>query len=161
MSWMRYGEYSAMKAMHDSSCHATVTSKADPSAGKKTLVSEKTSHRDLNDSEKSYKVDGQTSWPKVPPFEIDPKHQYPRRTLDQFYYPALCDTSARDKDQTISKWTGTSFKQDSRNEAVADSAMIMVDQFWCWIIDESLSSVLLGLLLIADQQFRDHHNEFP
>jgi hypothetical protein len=31
---------------------------------------------------------------------------HPRRTLDQFYYSSLSNTERRDKDQTISKWTG-------------------------------------------------------
>jgi hypothetical protein len=31
---------------------------------------------------------------------------HPRRTLVQFYYSSLSNTERRDKDQTISKWTG-------------------------------------------------------
>jgi hypothetical protein len=61
----------------------------------------------------------------------------------------LIDTSFRDKDQTISKWSGTSWKQGGMDEAALDSAMIMVDQFWCWIIDEGLSSILSTNSLIA------------
>ena len=29
-----------------------------------------------------------------------------RRTLDQYYYGSLDDTALRDKDQTVSKWSG-------------------------------------------------------
>ncbi|KAF2681263.1 hypothetical protein K458DRAFT_372123 [Lentithecium fluviatile CBS 122367] len=39
---------------------------------------------------------------------------HPRRTLDQFYYSSLPDTAARDADQTVSKWTGTT-KRASTN----------------------------------------------
>ncbi|CAI9633059.1 unnamed protein product [Alternaria burnsii] len=77
-----------------------------------------------------------TSWPITPSSQGIQKPQYLRRTLDQFYYPALEDTSDRDRDQTISKWTGTPLGQNGRDKAANDSAMIMVDQFWCWIIDE-------------------------
>ncbi|CAN9315913.1 unnamed protein product [Alternaria alternata] len=83
------------------------------------------------------RVDGTFSWPIVPRCPFPQRHPYPRRTLDQFYYPALNDTSARDKDQTISKWTGKLLTGDGKVEAGASSIMIMVDQFWCWIIDEN------------------------
>lgn len=58
-----------------------------------------------------------------------------RRTLDQFYYPSLADTTARDGDQTISKWTGERLTQDSRNIVPNDSLLIMIDQLWCWVVD--------------------------
>ena len=125
---MEYGEYSVMKAMYNSSIEAAVKRKPDS----------------------SYPVDGEDSWPITSPSQVIQKPQYLRRTLDQFYYPALDDTSARDGDQTISKWSGTPLKHNGRDKAVPDSAMIMVDQFWCWIIDEGLSPVLLALPLVAD-----------
>jgi hypothetical protein len=65
-----------------------------------------------------------------------------RRTLDQFYYPALDDTSIRDADQTISKWSGKGVAADGKPEATSDSLLLMVDQLWCWVVDESLSPVL-------------------
>ncbi|KAI1868830.1 hypothetical protein JX265_006809 [Neoarthrinium moseri] len=64
---------------------------------------------------------------------------HPRRSLDQFYYSSLADTSKRDADQTISKWTGSDIPEDGRNEAAADSLMIVVDQIWCWVLDNLLS----------------------
>jgi len=64
---------------------------------------------------------------------------HPRRTLDQFYYSSLPDTTVRDRDQTISKWTGSQLDVEGRTAAVNDSLMIMVDQLWCWVLDESKS----------------------
>jgi hypothetical protein len=61
----------------------------------------------------------------------------PRRSLDQFGYPALDDTRARDADQTISKWTGSNLGSEGHTNAANDSVLIMVDQFWCWILDHS------------------------
>jgi hypothetical protein len=37
--------------------------------------------------------------------------------LDQFYYPALDDTTAWDADQTVSKWSGRDLGTDGRNTA--------------------------------------------
>jgi hypothetical protein len=62
---------------------------------------------------------------------------HPRRTLDQFYYSSLSDTAGRDRDQTISKWTGDNVGEEGRSEAVNSSLLIMVDQLWCWVLDES------------------------
>jgi hypothetical protein len=56
--------------------------------------------------------------------------------LDQFYYPALDDTTAWDADQTVSKWSGRDLGTDGRNTAAPDSLLIMVDQLWCWVLDE-------------------------
>ncbi|KAL5373726.1 hypothetical protein DPSP01_012471 [Paraphaeosphaeria sporulosa] len=61
---------------------------------------------------------------------------HPRRTLDQFYYPSLSDTSARDKDQTISKWTGSNVGEEGREAAERNSTLLTVDQLWCWVIDD-------------------------
>lgn len=65
---------------------------------------------------------------------------HPRRTLDQFYYSSLGNTSTRDRDQTISKWTGPNVPSDGRVGAVDKSLMIMVDQLWCWVVDDSMSA---------------------
>jgi hypothetical protein len=61
---------------------------------------------------------------------------HPRRTLDQFYYPSLTNTRVRDADQTISKWTGEGVGKDGRERAAGDSLLLMVDQLWCWVLDE-------------------------
>jgi hypothetical protein len=139
MSWMTYGKYQNPRTKYGSSNHATITSKTEFSAEEKETPS-----KDQKSSSVSKIL---TSWPLVRTIK---RPQYLRRTLDQFYYPSLTNTSARDKDQTISKWSGTPLEQHGRNEAATDSAMIMVDQFWCWIIDKSSSSVLLFSPLIAD-----------
>jgi hypothetical protein len=62
---------------------------------------------------------------------------HPRRTLDQFYYSSLRDTETRDAGQTISKWTGKGLPEGGRSGAVDDSLLVMVDQLWCWVLDES------------------------
>jgi hypothetical protein len=67
---------------------------------------------------------------------------HPRRTLDQFYYPALIDTHIRDADQTISKWSGKDVAADGKARATSDSLLIMVDQLWCWVVDGGLASLL-------------------
>jgi hypothetical protein len=59
-----------------------------------------------------------------------------KKNLDQFYYSSLNDTTTRDADQTMSKWTGAGLTQDGRISAAQDSLMIMVDQIWCWVVDE-------------------------
>ncbi|KAI4661743.1 uncharacterized protein J4E78_004532 [Alternaria triticimaculans] len=50
---------------------------------------------------------------------------HPRRTLDQFYYPALDDTSIRDADQTVSKWSGRDVDKDGKPKATPDSLLVM------------------------------------
>lgn len=50
---------------------------------------------------------------------------HPRRTLDQFFYSTLPETSARDRDQVVSKNT-----EASRG----GKKLIMVDQLWLWVI---------------------------
>jgi hypothetical protein len=65
---------------------------------------------------------------------------HPRRTLDQFYYSSLIDTSIRDQDQTTSKWTGSGVGTEGHTSASDDSLVMMVDQLWCWVLDESKSS---------------------
>lgn len=63
---------------------------------------------------------------------------HPRRTLDQFHYGSLKDTSIRDKGQVVSKWTGKDPGNNGRTEAAKDSLMIMIDQLWCWVLDDSM-----------------------
>lgn len=63
----------------------------------------------------------------------------PRRTLDEYFYSGLRQTKARNKGQTVSKWTGEEEKmpEDGRLEASNDSLVAMVDQIWIWALDES------------------------
>ncbi|KAI1752983.1 hypothetical protein F4782DRAFT_540010 [Xylaria castorea] len=49
-----------------------------------------------------------------------------RRTLDQYYFPTLEDTSARDRDQVV--YRGTKY---------GTPRVVMVDQLWLWIINDN------------------------
>ena len=65
-----------------------------------------------------------------------------RRTLDQYYYGSLTNTVVRDEDQTISKWTSVKdaqLRKHGKKKATEDSLLLMVDQLWCWVVDESKS----------------------
>ncbi|CAN9267752.1 unnamed protein product [Alternaria alternata] len=122
MSWMKYGDYLLTKDPH------------------KQLTREEYAERYryyLADFETPQAVDGSRSWPMMTSPDVIANQNYPRRTLDQFHYPALHDTSVRDKDQTVSKWTGTALGLDGKEKASTDSLLIMIDQFWCWIINKN------------------------
>ncbi|KAK3294459.1 uncharacterized protein B0H64DRAFT_188360 [Chaetomium fimeti] len=80
-----------------------------------------------------------------------PKPLHPRRTLDQFYYSSLWNTSTRDSDQTISKWTGTGVEPGGRQRAASSSRLIMVDQLWCWVLDEK---TVLSFFPSGDLQYK-------
>ena len=92
-----------------------------------------------------------------------------RRTLDQFGYPNLSDTRARDDDQMLYKITknypqnkeynaatkdndGKNSKLDNVDEdesslkddhylQVKDGKVLMVDQVWLWVVDNGRDSV--------------------
>jgi hypothetical protein len=74
------------------------------------------------------------------------KTLHPRRTMDQFYYSSLINTNHRDSDQTISKWTGLGVEQGGRQRAHSSSRLIMVDQLWCWVLDDSKFRLWLEVL---------------
>ncbi|GFF29050.1 hypothetical protein IFM46972_02521 [Aspergillus udagawae] len=72
-----------------------------------------------------------------------------RRTLDQFGYPNLRSTTARDDDQMLWKRTrksinlkdkiGDSVRTDSDSgvpDVFEDGKVLMVDQLWLWILDQ-------------------------
>ena len=52
---------------------------------------------------------------------------HPRRSLDQFFYSSLPETSSRDRDQVLSKYTP--------KNARGGKKMIIVDQLWLWLIE--------------------------
>lgn len=52
---------------------------------------------------------------------------HPRRSLDQFFYSSLTETSDRDQDQVVSKNTPWGARGGKK--------MIMVDQLWLWLIE--------------------------
>ena len=62
---------------------------------------------------------------------------HPRRTLDQYYYSRLEDTSERDNDQVVSKQT---------MEAPGGATMVMVDQLWLslWLSIQQSEDIQLG-----------------
>lgn len=55
-----------------------------------------------------------------------------RRTLDQYYFATLDDTSQRDKDQVV--YRGTKAGQSLHSHG---TRVVMVDQLWLWILDDS------------------------
>lgn len=57
-----------------------------------------------------------------------------RRTLDQYYFLTLEDTSIRDRDQVV--YRGTKPGRQSRSQ---NARVVMVDQLWLWILDDSQS----------------------
>ena len=58
-----------------------------------------------------------------------------RRTLDQYYYPTVEDTTVRDQDQVVCRGTR------SKTDPGATARVVMVDQLWLWILDESKSEI--------------------
>ncbi|KAH7066089.1 hypothetical protein BKA63DRAFT_155094 [Paraphoma chrysanthemicola] len=52
---------------------------------------------------------------------------HPRRSLDQFYYSSLPETSSRDQDQILSKYSPRGGRGGKK--------MIMVDQLWLWFME--------------------------
>lgn len=55
------------------------------------------------------------------------------RTLDQSYFHMLGDTTARDKDQVVSRWASCEKHGSTRRP----HNMLMVDQLWLWLIKSS------------------------
>jgi len=52
-----------------------------------------------------------------------------RRTLDQFYYYMLEDTTIRDNDQVVDRWARQKLGKNNPR-------ILMVDQLWLWIIND-------------------------
>lgn len=65
-------------------------------------------------------------------FTTTPLHM--RRTLEQFYYWTAEDTTRRDRDQVVCR--GTRHTGDDPDPE-ATSRLVMVDQLWLWILDDS------------------------
>jgi hypothetical protein len=79
---------------------------------------------------------GPENYPALPSIQRDMRKLHPRRTLDQFMYPFLRDTTARDIDQTVSRWTSEMSNYEEVRKPDATSRLIMVDQLWCWVLDD-------------------------
>jgi len=58
-----------------------------------------------------------------------------RRTLDQFYYWTVIDTTSQDKNQVVCHGTRSS------SDPGATGRVVMVDQLWMWILDRSMISI--------------------
>jgi hypothetical protein len=86
-----------------------------------------------------------------------------RRTLDQYYYTTSSDTADRDKDQVLSRRT-----RHRGNSINHTTKVLMVDQLWLWILDESRSWPSLGAVLRSQSTYpelnncnRNHNHGFP
>ncbi|KAL8300687.1 hypothetical protein RB593_010160 [Gaeumannomyces tritici] len=55
-----------------------------------------------------------------------------RRTLDQYHFPTIEDTSVRDMDQVVFRETW-----DRRGSYGRSTRVVMVDQLWLWILDDN------------------------
>lgn len=53
-----------------------------------------------------------------------------RRTLDQYYYHTMKDTSARDEDQVVYRYAKKMWPEVKES----DLNILMVDQLWLWIL---------------------------
>lgn len=63
-------------------------------------------------------------------FEDPPLHM--RRTLEQYYYWTATDTTRRDSDQVVCRLT-----RSQSDDPESAARLIMVDQLWLWILDDS------------------------
>ncbi|KIW69180.1 hypothetical protein PV04_05073 [Phialophora macrospora] len=71
----------------------------------------------------------------------EPNALHIRRTLDQYYYPALPDdrTKSRDGDQVVYRFQHRELKRaqkDTGFETLRNLRICTVDQLWLWVIDE-------------------------
>jgi hypothetical protein len=85
---------------------------------------------------------------------------HPRRTLDQSYYSALKDTGTRDRDQVVYRATTPAGHdcadivdekdpwqkcRQCQEDVKKVPRLVMVDQLWLWILDESEALCALSL----------------
>jgi len=64
-----------------------------------------------------------------------------RRTLDQYYFMTLESTKTRDSDQVVHRETrGNRLK--SHHSDNHGTRLVMVDQLWLWILDDSKATSL-------------------
>ena len=54
-----------------------------------------------------------------------------RRTLDQYYYHTMKDTSFRDEDQVVFRYAKKMWPEKDESE----HNILMVDQLWLWVLD--------------------------
>jgi hypothetical protein len=68
------------------------------------------------------------------PFSDQPPGLQSRRTLDRYYYSHLEDTSQRDDDQVIYRYTAGEQLRGGKAARI-----FMVDQVWVWVLDKRAS----------------------
>src|SRR5271156_904020 len=56
-----------------------------------------------------------------------------RRSLDQSYYSTIGDTTERDEEQVVDRYARTQLGEEDE----AKRPLLMVDQLWLWVLDES------------------------
>lgn len=76
-------------------------------------------------------IDEAADWRLITDHLCAPSPLHPRRTLEQYYYWTAEDTTQRDRQQVIYRATRM------RNDTEAIPRVVMVDQLWMWILDES------------------------
>ncbi|QSZ35438.1 hypothetical protein DSL72_008308 [Monilinia vaccinii-corymbosi] len=69
------------------------------------------------------------------------------RTLDQFYYHSLPDTSRRDSSQVVTRYAGFNTEDDETWD------ILRVDELWLWVVDEKT--------IITSSTSRLDHREDP
>lgn len=67
----------------------------------------------------------------------------PRQSLDQYYYSQLENTSARDKDQVVYRYTN-----NPRNST--EPKIFMVDQLWMWLINGGITKACKTMEICID-----------
>jgi hypothetical protein len=66
----------------------------------------------------------------------------PRRTLDQYFYTDLENTSRRDRDQVVFRYT-------SDEKRKMEPRIFMVDQLWLWVLDNGIMRNALNISYIS------------
>jgi hypothetical protein len=87
---------------------------------------------------------------------------HPRRTLDQSYYGVLKNTQSRDRDQVVYRAT-TPMPHDCvwgkchgcNQDITKTPRLIMVDQLWLWVLDESKYCFGKALVIPFDNRVQD------
>lgn len=122
LHWETVGEYKVLeKAGGKTDKESNPTENPDPIATAATTAArtDQVTETAPNGTEKLYKTY----------LNIDrPLHI--RRTLDQFHYRDVIDTSRRDNDQTCHRYCEKHLKITDVNDRVT----VMVDQLWLWVI---------------------------
>lgn len=72
-----------------------------------------------------------------------------RRTLDQYYYHTMKDTTERDEDQVVYRYAKKMWPEE--HESVHN--ILMVDQLWLWILDG-------GKIVERSRLLRNSNNDF-